>query len=136
MHNGCLLLHTQLPGKHNLHGRMYITFKYYPSAILTNFKGCIVNIIYHNGCKNMFSNLTSTLQEQPGFIQGVRRLMRNWLLVKSFQKLANALERLQKSRKRQGKSLCIKDSYHSKHNEAENRLLLILRNDFYYLCIL
>lgn len=69
MHNSCLFLHTQFPGEHILHGSMDITFKYYPSVVqakLTSFEGCIVNIIYHDSCENMFSNFTSTLQEQPG----------------------------------------------------------------------
>lgn len=48
--------------------------KYYPSAIqvkLTSFKGCIVNVISYDGCENMFSNFTSTLLEQPVYIQSV-----------------------------------------------------------------
>lgn len=51
-----------------------MVLKYYPSAIqvkLTSFEGCIVNVIDYGGCENMFSNFTSTLREEPVFIQSV-----------------------------------------------------------------
>jgi len=70
VHNGSLFLHTQLP-EHILHGRMYITFKYYPSVIevkLTSFESCIINIIIMVDAKICFQT-SLPLFRKSDFIQ-------------------------------------------------------------------
>ena len=136
VHSSGLLLHAQLLGEGILNGRMYMISKNYPSVIRikpTHFEGCLVDIIYHAGSENALANFTCSLWEQPGFIQSTSLLVLNLLLMKSFVSREMFCKGYKKKKiKKHRKSLCKKDSYHTKHNAADN-VMLSLRSDSHYL---